>query len=118
MDLLHSYILKQSPLAFVNSTSTWPRLEEAKQSDSALIKRLQDVDPLFPRRHGLAFLLFDEGQDSYEDHVLWNTFFKGVSDGRYFRYRVILFCSYGSPSSRPVLYNIGTRLVLRHAARI
>jgi hypothetical protein len=118
MELLHSHILKQSPLAFVNSRSTWPGPKEAERSDEALIKRLKDVDPLFPRRNGLAFLLFDEGQNTYEDDILWNIFFKGVSDGRYNRYRVILFCRYGSPSSRPVLYHIGTRLVLRDAARI
>ena len=118
MDLLHAYILKELPLAFVKSTSTWHQKDEAKQSDSALINRLQEVDPLYPRKCGLAFLLFDEGQDSYEDHILWNKFFKGVSDGHYDCYRVILFCSYGSPMSRPVHHRIGQPLDLRDAARI
>ena len=94
MELLHSYILKQSPSAFVNTASTWPALKDAEQTDPALFKRLKVMDPLFPRRDGLAFLLFDDGQDTYEDNILWHTFFKGVSDGRY-RYHVILFCSYG-----------------------
>ena len=116
MDLLHSHILKHSPLAFVNSKSTWPKKPE--QSDSALTKRLKHVDPLYPRSDGLAFFLLDEGQDSFEDDILWNTFFKGVSDGRHDCYRVILFCSYGSPSSRPVLHHIGAPLVLRDAARV
>lgn len=34
------------------------------------------------------------------------------------RYRVVLFCSYGSPSSHPVCHDIGTPLSLHHAARI
>jgi len=118
MELLHSHILEQSPLTFVYTRLTWPRRKEAEQSDWALTKRLKDVDPLYPRRDGLAFLLFDDAQDTYEDEILWNIFFKGVSDCRYDRYRVILFCSYGSPSARPVLHHIGTPLVLRDAARI
>jgi len=118
MELLHSHILEQSPSAFVYTRRTWPGRKEAEQSDWALTKRLKDVDPLYPRRHGLAFLLFDDAQDTYEDQILWNIFFKGVGDGRYHCYRVILFCSYGSPSARPVLHHIGTPLLLRDAARI
>lgn len=118
MNLLHSYILDISPSAFVNTQSSWSKPENAIQTDAALIRRIRDVDPLFPRSTGLAFLLFDEAQDSYEDAVLWNTFFKGVSGGLYAHYRVILFCSYGSPSSRPVRHRIGAPLALRNAARI
>ena len=129
MKLLHSYILKHTPsTTFINTASTWPTgpaggLESPGlpiQSDSALTERLKQLDPFYPRpgpEHSLAFLLFDEGQDSYKDHILWNNFFKGVSDGAYDRYRIIIFCSYGSPSSRPVPRHI-TPLALSNTARI
>lgn len=63
-------------------------------------------------------MLFDEGQDSYSDEYLWNTFFKGVQGGHFKDYRVILFCSYGSPSARPVSYKVGTPLTLHVSARV
>ena len=112
MNLLHAYILQRSPSSFVYTWHSWPRLEAAP-----LEQRLRKVDPGFPRHSGLVFLLFDEAQDTYEDDHLWNSFFKEVG-GVYHHYRVILFCSYGSPSPRPVAYRIGTQLVLRDAARI
>jgi hypothetical protein len=70
------------------------------------------LDPAFPRRNGHAFLLFDEGQDSYGDYFHWNGFFKGVGDGYY---RALVFRSYGSPGSHPVDYyeGIGTSRALR-----
>lgn len=114
MKLLHAHILQEEPSAFVKTQHSWP----PQDSGSALDQRLKVVDPAYPRRDGLAFLLLDEGQDSYSDHILWNAFFKGVSDGGYPRNRVILFCSYGSPSSRPIPHRIGTPLALRDAARI
>ena len=54
---------------------------------------------------------------------MWTKFFgtnssRGVSDGGYHVYHVILFCSYGNPSSRPVPHRIGTPLALGEAARI
>lgn len=114
MNLLHAYILEQSPSAFVNTQQSWP----PRGSGPSHQQRLRQVDPAYPRSDGVAFLLFDEGQDSYDDHLLWNGFLKGVGDGFYHRYRVILFCSYGSPSSRPVPHDIGKPLELRDAARI
>jgi hypothetical protein len=62
-------------------------------------------------------LLFDEGQDTYKDEHLWNTFFKQVHDG-YDNYFAILFCSYGSPSARPLIDQRGTPPVLSSAARV
>jgi len=47
----------------------------------------------------------------------WNAFLKEVG-AVYPYYRVILFCSYGSSSSQPLSYNIGSPLSLRAAARI
>jgi len=48
----------------------------------------------------------------------WNAFIKEVGDGIYPYYLVIMFCSYGSPSSHPVDYDIGTPHGLRASARI
>lgn len=57
--------------------------------------RLRSIDLAYPRPSVITFLLFDEGQDSYQDELLWNKFLKGVHDRFYNNYRVILFCSYG-----------------------
>jgi hypothetical protein len=73
---------------------------------------------MFPQRDSIAFLLFDDGQDTYCDPYLWNSFIKEVGDGKYPYYRVVMFCSYGSPSSQPVSYKIGTPPILHAAARI
>jgi hypothetical protein len=62
-------------------------------------------------------LLFDEGQDTYEDEHLWNTFFKRVHDGLD-NYYAVLFCSYGSPSASPLIYRKGIPPLLRSAARV
>jgi hypothetical protein len=82
-----------------------------------LTAKLRLIDPAYPQPGVPKFLLFDEGQDTYEDEYLWNTFFKRVHDGL-FHYHVILFCSYGSPSTSPVTYRIGTPPRLRSAARV
>jgi len=82
-----------------------------------VIQRLQKIDPAFPRQ-SITFLLFDEVQDSYGDPLFWNAFLKEAGDGIYPYYRVILFCSYGTPSSHPVEYEIGSSAGLRGAARI
>ena len=114
-DLLHRFILDKS--AFVNSQLSWPPKES---QGSSLLKRLQSLDPAYPRDDGPAYLLFDEGQDSYENMHLWNGFLKRVCDGSYPSYRVVMFCSYGSPSSRPMPDDIPkpTNLVLRDTAHI
>jgi hypothetical protein len=66
----------------------------------------------------VSLFLFDEGQDSYGDPLFWNAFIKEAGDGIYPYYHVILFCSYGSPSSHPMDYEIGSPPGLRAAARI
>jgi hypothetical protein len=117
LNLLHAYILEENPSAFVYTTVSWPG--ETKQSNSSFNERLRQVDPKFPRSNGLTFLLFDEAQDSYNDGFLWNYFLQGVGDGLFFRYRAILFCSYGSPYSRfTPNHRFGSSLVIPQAARI
>ncbi|KIL58928.1 hypothetical protein M378DRAFT_111568 [Amanita muscaria Koide BX008] len=106
MNLLHAYILKHFPSALVKVQHSWP----PRESGPTLEECLQKLDPGFPRPNTITFLLFDEGQDSYSDDILWNAFFKEVSyAGSYRQYRVVLFCSYGSPSSRLRSYHIGAR---------
>lgn len=59
------------------------------------------MDDKYPRTgSSQVFLLFDEGQETYRDVPLWNSFLKGIGTGDD-RYRAILFCSYGSASSTP-----------------
>jgi hypothetical protein len=114
--LLHNHIIKNDCQASVISLTSW--FKDPQQSPFHLTERLLALDPAFPRTDGITFLLLDDGHDSYDDFVLWSIFLKSVHDGIYPQYRVILFCSYGSPTSRPVSYNIGTQLVLRDAALI
>lgn len=83
-------------------------------------KRLQGYIPSYPTGPGFgssAFLLFDDGQDTYDDHFLWSLFFKNISDKRS-SYRAVVFSSYGSPSENPVSVRRGTPPALKEAARI
>ena len=68
MTLLHAYILEQLPPAFVRSVHSWRRIKS--QLDFG--QRLREIDPEFPRQRqpNLAFILFDDGQDSYDDLLL------------------------------------------------
>lgn len=85
-----------------------------------LDERLKKLDPTFDLDDSSVptFLLFDEGQVSYQDDMLWNDFLKGVHDRLYNNYCVILFCSYRSPSACPLVYKRGTLPVLSHAALV
>ncbi|KAM6499703.1 hypothetical protein JOM56_005211 [Amanita muscaria] len=115
MNLLHAYILQHFPSALVKVQHSWP----PRESGPTLEECLQKLDPGFPRPNTITFLLFDEGQDSYSDDILWNAFFKEVSyAGSYRQYRVVLFCSYGSPSSRLRSYHIGARDDARISLRL
>jgi hypothetical protein len=64
-----------------------------------------------------TYLLFDNAQDTYWDTDLWENFFKDRAQLNLGPITA-LFCSYGSPSYRPVQYNHGTPLALPPCARI
>ena len=113
MNLLHAHIRNQMPSAFVATQHSWKPMELGEKVE----QRLCRIDPAFPRQ-SITFVLFDEGQDTYSDFLFWNAFIKEVGNGVYPYYRVILFCSYGSPSSQPLEYDIGSPPGLRAAARI
>jgi hypothetical protein len=55
---------------------------------------------------GRVYFLLDEGQLTYPNVDLWNSWFKGLKDGEC--YRVVIFCSYGSSSARALNYSNGT----------
>lgn len=114
--MFHAYILERNPLASVDTTHSWPRI--APRSERALDKRLRSIDPTYPRPSAITFLLFDDGQDSYQDDLLWGIFLKRVHDRFHNNYRVVLFCSHGSPSPRPVFHEAGTSLCLSVEARV
>jgi len=103
------------PHASVYVVDSWP--PSNAPADSGLTAKLKLIDPTFPNEDNLTFLLFDEGQDTYEDQHLWNTFFKRIHDGL-LCYHAILFCSYGSPSANPLDYKKGTPPLLSPAARV
>jgi len=92
----------------------WPKRPETdlKERKKKQIKTFPFTD------RANTYLLFDNGQNTYWDGELWEYFFK---DDIVLRGRgpfVILFCSYGSPTSRPVHYDCGTPLTLVRCARM
>jgi len=66
----------------------------------------------------MTYILFDNGQTTYSDECLWEEFFKETTSPSNTKYRVIIFCSYGSAGIRPLEYNIGTPLDLDPRARV
>jgi len=103
------------PRARVYVIDSWPPSNAAADSD--LTAKLRLIDPAYPNQGNFTFLLFDEGQATYKDEHLWNTFFKRVHDGL-LHYHAVLFCCYGSPSASPLDYKRGTAPLLRSVARV
>jgi hypothetical protein len=114
MNLLHVYIRDREPKATVISGIKWPR--QGDESIAAAHSRLRAVGAE-PNPTSTTFMLFDEAQDTYWDITLWNDFFKNLLNTQAY---TVLFCCYGSPSSRPVDYppEIGTPLMLGDDQRI
>jgi hypothetical protein len=46
-------------------------------------------------------ILVDEAQMTYNDSALWNTILKERQSPTYYKFRLCLFCSYGSPAAGP-----------------
>jgi len=72
----------------------------------------------FPTPESMTYILFDNGQDTYWDKHLWEEFFKETTSPSNTKYRVIIFCSYGSAGIRPLEYNTGTPINLDPRARV
>jgi hypothetical protein len=108
LTLLHSHIISQDSEAVVDVIKSWPKITHQDTIQSRLHHRIGTKS---------TYLLFDNGQDAYWDSELWDVFFKDVvqkGNGPL----VVLFCSYGSPTARPLLYNQGAPLKLNGCAHI
>jgi len=91
MYLLHARIVKERPDAEVFLHKAWPQ-KLMKQNTGRLAEHL----PGFPSfENGERYFLFDEGQTTYWDDILWAELkdsFQSSSKPIY----AILFCSYGN----------------------
>jgi hypothetical protein len=98
-NLLHRHLKKQNVRAY--TIQGWKTGGHYKQ-------KLQEICGDFHPTHPTC-LLFDEGQDTYRDHDLWNHFFKQIrSMGNM---HVVLFCCYGSSSSQIVAPTHGSNII-------
>jgi hypothetical protein len=113
MLLLRKHIISQSRTASVKVLADWPR---ASLGDLDLIARMTILTSGFPPNSVEKYVLFDNGQDTYWDRGLWETLVKSIPGRR--DLRVVLFCSFGSPTSQPLHYVGGTPLRLDSRARI
>ena len=114
MTLLHAHIVDQLPLAVVKIVHSWKRIE----SNQVFDQRLREIDPAFPRRDSLAFLPSTRGKTHTAMIFFGTRSSRKSATGFTPHYRVIMFCSYGSPSSRIVSYDIGSPPILRKTSRI
>ena len=86
----------REPTTDVISISGWPTKEVVAMGDwKRQLKRRGWVE-----KNETVFIL-DEAQTSYGDSDLWNNFFKSIHD--YPHCRVIIFASYGSPTTRFII---------------
>ena len=112
MELLHDHILNHDRAATVEVIKGWPR-EDGTTIQDRIHKRIKS----YSASSGKLYLLFDNAQDTYWDVHLWENFFKDVvqhGSGPL----AILFCSYGSPGTKPVEYDEGNPPILPLSSRI
>lgn len=114
--LLGTHISQRDPSVHVIWIQGWPqRVAESRDYQSYL----QDKGWIINRE---TVFIFDEAQATYRDGTLWHHFFKSMET---FNARVIIFCSYGSPSLRinvgeimeiptPISVPDHQRITLRH----
>ncbi|KDQ11029.1 hypothetical protein BOTBODRAFT_470384 [Botryobasidium botryosum FD-172 SS1] len=114
--LLHRHILNEHPSVAVFSCERWPQQQFAPRVSFEL--RLKDVlDGHDLPERAPYYLLIDEAQTSYWDMELWSNFLK-FHQGSGSRGRVVLFCSYGSPSPMPVVFTNIAPIYLPPVARV
>jgi hypothetical protein len=112
--LLRLHILNVEPESSVHIIDGWPDKPFPGTKAIDYESRLMESVPGYPAK-SRTYLLFDEGQDTYWDIWFWNNFIKN----RHLTYYcIILFCTYGSPSSRPVDFSIGNPPRLVPKARV
>lgn len=113
MHLLHAHILSQDPGAVIEVITRWEK-EPGTEIKDRIAKRMH-MYPFDPLRNN--YLLFDNAQQTYWDGLLWEIFVKDTIQGGCGVFAV-LFCRYGSSTTRPVNDDNGTPLVLDGGARI
>jgi hypothetical protein len=113
MELLHDHILKHDRAATVEVIKGW-RKEEGTTIRDRMHQRIKTYPSASSNK---LYFLFDNAQDTYWDGHLWEYFFKDtVQHGS--GPLAVLFCSYGSPSNRPVEYEEGVPPILPPSSRI
>ena len=92
MKLLFNHVYDQILTPQFAPISTWKR-----QPQEDIFEYFQQRKvPLRPKPRLTTYVFFDDAQDTYSDNDLWNTFLKDVESTNF---RVVLFCSYGSPAA-------------------
>jgi hypothetical protein len=94
--LLHHRIRELEPDSSVYRIEGW-------RSPGNFEGKLDSITGNFFRPKRATYLLFDDAEDTYRDSGLWNDFFKMITVIAH--YRVVLFCSHSSPSSRVFDFN-------------
>jgi hypothetical protein len=116
LELLHNAILDYDSTAEVHVITSWPDNEPMLWKE----RLEQYLSPSLLRGNGprcSAYLLFDNAEATYGDSRLWEEFFKDVVQ-RKATVLVALFCCYGSPNAKPVVYSPGTPPILGHCDRV
>jgi hypothetical protein len=91
MYLLHAHIVNERPDAQVFLHKAWPQ-KIMKENEERLVEKL----PGYPSFHnGERYFLFDEGQTTYWDDILWAELKDSFQSPKKPIY-AILFCSYGN----------------------
>ena len=107
--LLYAYIQANEPQADVQFFTGWD------DDGLSITARLKKNILNYPTST-TTYLIFDNGEDTYWDTYLWETFFKSQQFTG--AYQIILFCGYGSAGTQPLSYPKGTPLRLDPKARV
>ena len=108
--LLYAYIKAKEPQADVQFFTGWD------DDGLTLTERLKKNILGYLNFTTTTYLIFDNGEDTYWDTYLWETFFKSQQFTG--AYQIILFCGYGSAGTQPLSYPNGTPLKLDPKARV
>jgi hypothetical protein len=108
--ILAQHIERQEPAVHIIGVFGWP-LEKVSNIGGWQAYLQHEKGWVQSRK---TIFIFDEAQLSYEDFNLWNEFFKSVAD--YPNLFVIAFASYGSPTSRLLMF--GTPFTVKDSQKV
>jgi hypothetical protein len=112
-ELLRDYYRKEGRRAFLikrweglNFKNPWGSLvelvekwnDEAQEAPTTTSQSEQDLSWVLTSN---TVIIVDEAQTTYSDDTLWNTIFKERLTPNVYKFRLCLFCSYGSPAAGP-----------------